>query len=608
LHFTLPGPVSVAVFALWLALAVLALVRLAIGLFRLEQLKRDALPLPVEYRDAMEKWGIVNKGSREVRLCIIDDVDVPVAVGLFDSMILIPHALLERLSEKEVDQITLHELAHLRRADDWTNGLQRVISALLPWNPAVQFIGQQLDLEREVACDDWVLSLVGTVRPYALCLTKMAESASWPRHTIPAPGVFATRKHISLRIERLLAAGRNIATSFSPVPAAAAIAIVGTLTLAMALVAPSVAAPAFYTLLPKTVAQVTPTTAPSANAAATAKPASASKNAASAVSPLPAAAASSALPAAAASPRSPNKIISVPGTHVHIPARTVTIPKVDVDTPGYTIAIPNVPPVPNTAYDKQKLEYDQQKLGAQISQSVKASIATANSATAAALSAAGLAGVAQHYAHGTGSRVAQAEPAKSCDDCQMAGVDWSGRDLHNVDYNGVDLSRAKLVGTNFSNGNFNGVDFSHSDLRSASFRGAHLVGCDFTRADLTGVDFTGAKISGCQFTDAQLGSTQLRDVLNSCTGCDFTRANLSGLDLSNVRANGDDFSHANLRNVNFSGARLTGVDFTRADLAGANLSGAILSGCDLSGVDLTHVDLSKVQLIGTDLSDRRSPP
>ena len=37
----------------------------------------------------------------------------------------------------------LHELAHLRRADDWTNGLQRIVQALYFFNPAVLYIAQQ---------------------------------------------------------------------------------------------------------------------------------------------------------------------------------------------------------------------------------------------------------------------------------------------------------------------------------------------------------------------------------------------------------------------------------------------------------------------------------
>ena len=225
-------------------LAGYALVRLAIGLVRLEQLKRDALPLPVEYRDAMPQWLRANKGARDVRLCVSDETDVPVAVGLFDAMILDPaFAARPAVASRRSIRSACTSSRICAAPTTGRTVSSALINALLGWNPAAQFVGQQLDLEREVACDDWVLSFVGTVRPYALCLTKMAENASWPRNPIPAPGVFATRKHISLRIERLLGAGRNIATNLSPAPAAAAVAVVGAIALAIAAVAPSIAGP-----------------------------------------------------------------------------------------------------------------------------------------------------------------------------------------------------------------------------------------------------------------------------------------------------------------------------------------------------------------------------
>jgi hypothetical protein len=65
-RMTLPLQFALAILAIWTLLAAFAFVRLAIGLFRLEQLKRDALPLPVEYRDAMARWTDARKGSREV--------------------------------------------------------------------------------------------------------------------------------------------------------------------------------------------------------------------------------------------------------------------------------------------------------------------------------------------------------------------------------------------------------------------------------------------------------------------------------------------------------------------------------------------------------------
>ncbi len=544
LHVTLSAPVALTIFGLWLALAAYALVRLGLGLMRLEQLKRDALPLPVEYRDAMPQWLRANKGARDVRLCVSDETDVPIAVGLFDAMILVPRSLLDRLSQPEVDQICLHELAHLRRADDWTNGLQRVINALLGWNPAAQFVGQQLDLEREVACDDWVLSFVHTVRPYALCLTKMAETATWPRQPIPAPGVFATRKHISLRIERLLGAGRNMATNLALAPAAAAIAIVGAIALVIALVAPSIASPS--------VAIAATPAAPATRV----KPATVVKKASHA-----------AAPAAPAAPVPP-------------PARLqVTQPRTQAPLTSYPIETAG----PARKFAKLEIaRVNVQVDGASLADSITKSV---NANVDAAL------GV---------SKITQA--GRTCSGCDYSHVDWSGRDMHGVSYVGVDLSGARLSGTNFSDGNFSGVDFSKADLHNASFRNAHLVGCDFSSANLTGADFTGAKISGCQFTGAGLTSAQLRDVLNSCSGCDFTRASLGGLNLANVRASGDDFTEADLRGVNFAGAQLTGIDFSKARLDGANLAGATLNGCDISGVDLTHVDLSRTKLVGMDLS------
>ncbi len=542
-RLTFPFALAAGVFALWVVLALSALVRLTIGLLRLEQLKRDALPLPVEYRDAMERWTRANKGSREVRLCVSDETDVPVAVGLFDAMILIPRSLLEQLSATEVDQISLHELAHLRRGDDWTNGFQRIALALLAWNPAALFVSQQIDLEREVACDDWVLSLTGTVRPYALCLTKMAETSGWPRQPIPAPGVFATRKHISLRIERLLFAGRNVATTLALGPAAIAIAVVATLSLAIAAVAPSLAAPCLQALsIPQPPIAMLPA-APKIERIIVYR--------------------------SAPMPSMPPTEIHFPATNVHVPATKVHVPAVDVNVPSTDIRVPainaNIPHVDVHSIVQNALK-----------------------------------GIPMH------DMVAQSA-VPECSGCDYSGANWAGKDVRGRNYTGVDLSKSNLQGTDFSSSRLSGVDFSHANLQGAKFRDAQLTGCDFSGANLIGTDFSGAKLSGCQFTGAQMTSSEVRSILNTCTGCDFNKANLSGADLSHVKTSSNDFTGANLSGADMSGSEFVGDDFTGARFDGARLDGTTFSGCDLSGVDLSRVDLSRTKMIGTDFSARRSP-
>jgi hypothetical protein len=175
-----------------------------------------------------------------MRLCVSPDVAVPVAVGLFDGMIVMPDHVLETFTTGDIDRFTLHELAHLRRRDDWTCMAQRLIGALLFFNPLVAFVARRLDLEREVACDDWVVSLTHDVRPYAVGLTRMAEATARGHRPIAAPAVFATRKSLSIRIERLLTRRRDARPRLSASPLTLSVAASVALLAVVAPLAPVV--------------------------------------------------------------------------------------------------------------------------------------------------------------------------------------------------------------------------------------------------------------------------------------------------------------------------------------------------------------------------------
>ncbi len=216
MQINIPRIAIVTIVGLWLLAALVALVRLTISLLHLERLKHDALPLAVDYRSHMSRWTQASKGGRGVRLCRSPEIAVPIAVGLFDAMILVPETLIEELSPEDVDRILLHELAHLRRGDDWINAIERITQALFFFNPGIQWIVGQLDLEREVVCDDWVLNQTTEIHQYATCLARVAEITAWPYRAMSAPGAFVTRRSMSIRVERLLQAGRDIRTSTSP--------------------------------------------------------------------------------------------------------------------------------------------------------------------------------------------------------------------------------------------------------------------------------------------------------------------------------------------------------------------------------------------------------
>lgn len=202
---SLPPQWALWLFVAWYAIATALIIRLIVGHVCLHRIIDRAEPLGEPYRSRLAAWMRLSDGRRAPRLLASSDVDTPLAIGLLHPAIVIPKHLVTQLADDELDQICLHELAHLQRGDDWTNLVQKIAEALLFFSPAVHIIAREMSVEREIACDDWVVAITGSARPYATCLTRLAELTSLRRRAaLPSLGAFVTRKQIFVRIERLI--------------------------------------------------------------------------------------------------------------------------------------------------------------------------------------------------------------------------------------------------------------------------------------------------------------------------------------------------------------------------------------------------------------------
>ncbi len=209
---SVPSPpewlVAVAI-GVWLGVVVLRLGRIACGLGRLRDLKRSSEPFPFARERQLVRWRVVRSRSRSARLRQSGDVAVASAVGYLRPMILIPESWATALKDDELDQIVVHEHAHVRRLDDWTKLAQTLIEAIVCFHPAVWWAGAALDLEREVACDDWAIAHGVAARDYASCLTKIAATVADPVDYALAPGVARSGTALAVRVTRLLDRRRN---------------------------------------------------------------------------------------------------------------------------------------------------------------------------------------------------------------------------------------------------------------------------------------------------------------------------------------------------------------------------------------------------------------
>jgi len=151
-------------------------------------------------------------GGRRVRIASSNEIGIPIATGPFRPAILIPSRLFEQVSAADIEQIISHEAAHLARRDDYALFIQRVIEALFALNPVIRWVTRQIDLEREVACDDIVVGSTENARTYAECLTRMVALCGGVRPSLAATSVADSRSHLSRRIELLVDRRRSMQT------------------------------------------------------------------------------------------------------------------------------------------------------------------------------------------------------------------------------------------------------------------------------------------------------------------------------------------------------------------------------------------------------------
>ncbi len=175
LPFQLPtGPWAWGVVLVWLGGAGMGLVRVGRGVVRWWGIKQrsSSCERPVVHQ-ALALAG----GVRKARVLVSEELGVPVAVGWLRPAVIVPKFLAAQARDADLLFLLLHELAHLRRGDDWAKLVQQVVRAVLFFSPALYVIGREWEKSRELACDAWVVARVKGAAAYAEALVRLGRMA-----------------------------------------------------------------------------------------------------------------------------------------------------------------------------------------------------------------------------------------------------------------------------------------------------------------------------------------------------------------------------------------------------------------------------------------------
>ena len=215
---TIPDSWALYLFVTWAVIAAWQFAAVGRALWHLHILRKSCEPVDPAMLDPLLRATFQrSQANRQVSLCTSDFVRVPTAIGLLKPAVVIPRWAMQELSSEELNQILLHELAHLSRWDDWTNLAQQLVKAVFFFHPAVWWIERNVGLEREMACDDAVLAETASPRAYAECLAHLAERSFVVRSVALAQAALGKIHQTSLRVAQILDVNRPAGRARRPV-------------------------------------------------------------------------------------------------------------------------------------------------------------------------------------------------------------------------------------------------------------------------------------------------------------------------------------------------------------------------------------------------------
>lgn len=173
---------------IWFCFFVFRCSSMLLALRRLQQLKLNAGFVPGYWQDTTFQLASRMGIRRCVQLLQSVRVQTPLTIGFLKPVILLPASLLTHLTPAETEAVLLHELAHIKRRDYLVNLLQRFVETIFFFNPALLWLSERIQQEREHCCDDLAIASSGSRKHYLQALVSCQEYRNSLAYAMAFPG------------------------------------------------------------------------------------------------------------------------------------------------------------------------------------------------------------------------------------------------------------------------------------------------------------------------------------------------------------------------------------------------------------------------------------
>lgn len=145
------------------------------------------------------------KIKRTVALYASCNVSSPISYGLLHPKVIIPQDMDILLSEKDIRFIFLHELQHYKHKDAVLNNISCILQSIYWFNPFIWYGFRILQRDREIACDNAVIQIIGkgSSVDYGYTLIRYAEKMQHNAFLSPFSRLGGEKKVIIERIKKI---------------------------------------------------------------------------------------------------------------------------------------------------------------------------------------------------------------------------------------------------------------------------------------------------------------------------------------------------------------------------------------------------------------------
>lgn len=144
--------------------------------------------------------------SSFIQLIEIESIKIPVLLGVLKPKIVLPKNLCATLNENEIKNILMHELAHFKRGDVIIAWITAFLQAVHWFNPVIWLAFFRMRSDRELACDEKTLDVLGAnnSQAYGNTIITLLERISADIRLPMAVGIIESKTGLKRRLKMII--------------------------------------------------------------------------------------------------------------------------------------------------------------------------------------------------------------------------------------------------------------------------------------------------------------------------------------------------------------------------------------------------------------------